>query len=70
MKKNMGKADKLIRLIIAAVFALLYINGIVDGTLGIVLLVLASVFTLTSLVSYCPLYAPFGLNTCKSKTIK
>lgn len=67
MKKNMGSADRVIRVIIAAVIAYLYFSGTVTGTLGIVLLVLAGVFVLTSFVSFCPLYAPFGLSTCKTK---
>ena len=67
MKKNMGTADKAVRVIIAAVIAVLYFTGTLTGTLGIVLLVLAGVFLLTSLVSFCPIYAPFGLNTCKVK---
>lgn len=67
MKKNMGTADRLIRLVIAAVVALLYFNNIVSGTLGIILLALAGIFVLTSFVSFCPLYAPFGISTCKMK---
>jgi hypothetical protein len=67
MKKNMGSADKIIRILIAIVFAVLYWQGIVSGTLGIVLLVLALIFVLTSFVSFCPLYLPFGINTCKVK---
>lgn len=65
MKKNMGIADRAIRTVIAAVVAVLYFTGTVSGTLGIVLLVLAGVFLLTSIVSFCPLYAPFGIKTCK-----
>ncbi|MBP8086747.1 MAG: DUF2892 domain-containing protein, partial [Saprospiraceae bacterium] len=38
----------------------------VTGTLGIVLLVLGGVFVLTSLVSFCPLYAIVGISTCKT----
>lgn len=64
MKKNMGTADRLIRFVIAAVIAALYFTNVVSGTLGIVLLVLAGVFVLTSLVSFCPLYSLVGLNTC------
>lgn len=64
MKKNMGTADRIIRVIIAAVFAILYFTGTVSGTLGLVLLILGGVFVLTSLVSFCPLYAPFGIKTC------
>ncbi len=67
MKKNMGTADRIIRLILAAVFALLYFTGTVTGTFGIVLLVFAAVFVLTSLVSFCPLYPLVGLNTCPLK---
>lgn len=67
MKKNMGTADRLIRLIIAALMAGLFFAGIISGTLGIVLLVLAGIFVLTSLVGFCPLYAPFGIKTCAMK---
>jgi hypothetical protein len=67
MQKNMGSADKIIRIIIAAVVAFLYYNKTITGTLGIVLLVLAGVFVLTSLISFCPLYKLVGLNTCPVK---
>lgn len=68
MKKNMGAADRIIRILIAAVFAYLYFSGTVTGTWGIVLVVLGAVFVLTSLVGFCPLYAPFGIKTCNSRT--
>ena len=67
MKKNMGMADRVIRLIIAAIIAILYFTNVLTGTLGIILLVLAGVFVLTSIVSFCPLYAAFGLSTCSVK---
>jgi len=67
MKKNMGGADRVIRVIIAALIAVLYFTKVIPGTLGIVLLALAGIFVLTSLISFCPLYAPFGINTCKKK---
>lgn len=67
MKKNMGTADRIIRLIIAGLVAALYFTNIISGTLGIVLLVLAGIFVLTSLVSFCPLYTLFGIKTCKVK---
>lgn len=67
MKKNMGSADRVIRLLIAAVIGVLYYTGTISGTLGIVLLILAGVFVLTSFISFCPLYAPFGLSTCKMR---
>ena len=67
MNKNMGTADRAIRVIIALVIAGLYAANVISGTLGIVLIVLAVVFVLTSLVSFCPLYTLFGLNTGKKK---
>ena len=67
MKKNIGTADRIIRVIIAAVIATLYFTNILTGTLGIVLLVLAGVFVLTSLFGFCPIYAPFGLKTNSMK---
>ena len=67
MKKNMGGADRIIRLLLAALFAYLYFGGVVTGTLGIVLVVLGGVFVLTSLVSFCPLYTLVGMNTCSTK---
>jgi uncharacterized membrane protein len=70
MKKNMGSADRIIRVIIAAIVGVLYFTGIISGTLGIVLLVLAAVFVLTSLISFCPLYAPFGISSCPMKESK
>lgn len=63
----MGGADRVIRVIIAAIIAVLYFTKVIPGTLGIVLLALAGIFVLTSLISFCPLYLPFGINTCKKK---
>ena len=67
MKKNMGSADRAIRVLIAAVIATLYFMNVITGTLGIILLVLAGVFVVTSLVSFCPLYSIFGMSTCAVK---
>ena len=67
MKKNMGNADRLIRIVVAIVLGALYFTGTITGTWAIVLLVLGGVFVLTSLVGFCPLYTLVGANTC-SKT--
>jgi hypothetical protein len=67
MKKNMGTADKVVRIIIALVIAGLVYTKVLTGTLGIVLLVLAIIFVITSFLSFCPLYLPFGISTCKSE---
>ena len=64
MKKNMGNIDKIIRILVAIVIAVLFFTNVISGTLGIILLVLAGVFVLTSLVSFCPLYTLVGINTC------
>lgn len=63
MKANVGSSDKIARIILAAVIAILYFTEQISGTVGIVLLVLAGVFLLTSLVGVCPLYIPFGIST-------
>lgn len=67
MIQNMGSLDKGIRLVLAAIFVGLYLTGVVSGTFGIVLLVLAGVFALTSFIGLCPLYLPFNLSTKKEK---
>jgi hypothetical protein len=67
MTKNMGTADRIIRAIIAIVILSLYFTGAVTGTLGIVLVALSVIFLITSFVSFCPLYLPFGLSTLRKK---
>ena len=67
MKKNMGSVDRIVRVVLAAVLAILFFTKVVTGTIGIVLLALAAIFLLTSVVSFCPLYAPFGISTCPVK---
>jgi hypothetical protein len=67
MKKNMGGADRIIRIIIAVVVGILYLQGIIAGTLAYVLLALAAVFVITSFISFCPLYRLVGMNTCPRK---
>ena len=68
MKKNVVSIDKIIRVLIAVVIAVLYWQGMISGgTVAIVLLVLAAVFLLTSLLNFCPLYTILGINTCKRK---
>jgi fatty acid desaturase len=67
MKPNMGSADRIIRIAVAAVIAALYFTNVITGTLGIALLVLAGIFVLTSLISTCPLYLPFGISTRPAK---
>ncbi|MBS1636713.1 MAG: DUF2892 domain-containing protein [Bacteroidetes bacterium] len=65
MKKNMGSIDKAIRILIAVTIAILYFTNQISGTLAIIGLVVSGIFILTSLISFCPLYLPFGLSTRK-----
>ena len=67
MKKNMGTTDKAIRIILALVIALLYYFDVIEGAIAYVLMAFAIIFLLTSFISFCPLYKPFGISTCKSK---
>jgi len=67
MKKNMGSTDKFVRLILAIVLILLFYKEILTGTLGIIALVMALLLTITSLVSFCPLYTLFGISSCKTE---
>ncbi|MCK5857560.1 MAG: DUF2892 domain-containing protein [Bacteroidales bacterium] len=67
MKKNVGRIDVIIRILLAIVFIALYFTDTVTGTSGIVLLVLAGVSVATSVVGTCPLYSIVGLNTCPIK---
>jgi hypothetical protein len=67
MKKNMGNADRVIRIVLAAIVAVLYFTNILTGTLGIILLAIAGIFVLTSPISFCPLYTLIGANTCSAE---
>jgi len=63
----MGSADKMLRIIVAIVIGILYFTNVITGTLGLILLIVGIIFLLTSLVSFCPLYLPLGINTKKKK---
>jgi hypothetical protein len=66
MKRNLSNTDRILRVVLAALFAYLYFASIVTGVLGIVLLVLGVVFLLTAVFAFCPLYAPFKFSTYKA----
>ena len=65
----MGSVDRSIRLVVAALVVVLYFSGVLSGTVGIIALVIAAIFTLTTLVAFCPLYTVLGLNSCKVKEV-
>lgn len=71
MKKNVGNTDRIIRIVLAVVLAVLYFTGITKGALGIALIIVAIVFLLTSFIRFCPLYTIFGIKTtCKKCSIE
>lgn len=63
MNKNMGTIDRVIRVLVAIVIAVLYFMGQLSGVAAIILLVLAGIFIATSFISFCPLYWPFKIST-------
>ena len=63
MKRNMGTIDKAIRILVAVVVVVLYFTHVISGVLAIILLALSAIFVVTSILSFCPLYLPFGLST-------
>lgn len=65
MKHNMGTSDRSIRSFIALIIIALNYYEIITGTLGIILIVASIIFLLTNLVGFCPLYAPFGISSCR-----
>ncbi len=67
MKKNMGSIDKVVRIVVALLIGIAYKANYISGTAAIVMLSLAGIFILTSFISFCPLYLPFGISTCKKK---
>ncbi len=67
MKKNMGKLDRGLRLVVALILGLLVFTGRLEGMMYNIALALGAIFLLTSAVSFCPLYVPLGMNTCEKK---
>lgn len=63
----MGNVDRIVRLILAAVFGYLFFSSAVTGALGYVLVAVGAIFILTSFISFCPLYSLVGLSTCPVK---
>jgi len=63
MKQNMGNADRIIRIVLAVVVAVLYFTNLISGTAALILSILAIILLLTSVVGFCPLYAPFKFST-------
>ena len=67
MPKNTGTVDRVVRLVLAALVAVLYFTGVISGVLAIVLGLLAAILVATSLLGFCPLYLPFKFSTNKAR---
>jgi len=67
MKTNMGLVDRIVRVVLALIVGVLFLTGQISGVAAIILGILAVVFLLTSIVSFCPLYLPFGISTKKKE---
>lgn len=70
MNRNMGTVDRTVRILIAIAIGVLLLTGQISGTVAIILGILAIVFVVTSLISTCPLYLPFGLSTVRHRPDK
>jgi hypothetical protein len=67
MKKNMGKLDRGMRVVVALVLGFMVFIGKLEGMMYNIALALSTIFLLTSAISFCPLYVPLGINTCEKK---
>lgn len=67
MKKNMGTIDRVVRILLAVVVAILYLAGVISGVLAAVLGIIAAMFVVTGAVGFCPAYVPFHISTLEKK---
>jgi len=67
MQMNVGPWDRMIRLILAVAVAILILTKVLQGTLALVLGVLAAIFFVTAAIGFCPLYRLFRIST-RAKT--
>jgi hypothetical protein len=67
MKKNVGSIDKVVRILMAAIVVVLFFAHVITGTLAVLLLIVSAILVLTSVISFCPIYWPFGISTDKKK---
>lgn len=67
MKRNISGLDKNIRLLLAAVVAILYFTNTISGTLALVLGIVALVLVLTVFINFCPIYRILGISSYKKK---
>jgi len=65
MKLNMGSPDRIVRILIAIIIAVLLFTNVLQGALAVILGIIAIIFIVTSVIGFCPLYVLFGMSTKK-----
>ena len=70
MKRKLGNADRIIRIVAAVTIAAFYLLNVITGPVAYILLALAGIFVLTGFVGVCPLYSVFKINTHDIKNKK
>jgi len=65
MKRNMSTLDRILRLVLVVLIAIMYFTDAITGTWALILLVISGILLITGLLGVCPLYVPFGISTRK-----
>jgi len=63
---NVGRIDRIIRILLAAAIIILYISGMIPEDYTNTSLVVAGLLVFTTLRKCCPLYALLGFGTCQT----
>ena len=67
--KNLGMADKAVRIVISAIVLTLFVRDLIGGPLAAVLLSLSAILTFEALLGFCPLYEVFGIDSRKRRSV-
>jgi len=67
MEDNLNTTDRIIRILLALIFAVIYYNNVITGVIGIALLVFGAILMLTSFARFSPIYRILGISTCRTK---
>ncbi len=66
-RKNCGTKDRVARVVVGALIGASYLMGYIQGTVALVLGVVALVMMVTGAAGYCALYEPMGIDTRENK---
>lgn len=67
MQKNVGTIDRTIRGVAGVALIAVFVLGALEGTAGIVALVVGIVMLGTAAIGWCPPYSLLGINTGAAK---